>query len=349
MFRILTAASALALLTACGDGQPFFDEDGNPVTGDPTAPEEVPGEVDGDGGDLDNDGATPPPGSDDPDIDESIFRYEERDGNGGGLVTDVRYNRDRDVLVVDNLAFDGLNRYKRDGTLNGYRIFAADETTDDFLTGDAVGQVVPYRAIYGVSKNRVDGDPRTSFAIVRTGGYISFGFGGYVYDRNGGTVLPDDGQATFKGDYAGVWVYDKDSGMDYITGDMVMDIDFNDFNANPGVKGRITNRVRSDLNGTPQEELENVNWIIEEGVMTLDENGEILTEVFTVRPNEQGALETFFEGTFTGLVAGDTTRGKGGEIVGVLRMEATEDADPLTGAEGRTIQETGGAILYRRD
>lgn len=363
MNRFLTALPMIVLLTACGNGNPLFDEDGEIIVDEGTVVTGDNGEVPGDGGDIDNDGATPPPGTDDPSLNAGIFRYEARDGDGGGLVTEVAYNSGSDTFFVNNLAFDGANVYQRDTdvpTLRNYRVFAADEQTDDFLTGAAVGQIVPYRAVYGVSNNRVDGDPRTSFAIVRTGGYVPFGFGGYVYERNGGTVLPSQGgQATFSGNYAGIWVLDGAGGLGYVTGDMSLDIDFEDFDENAGVKGLINNRFLRDDEGLVLGPLENVRWVIEEGVMTLDENGEILTQVFTTRVDTEGAQSVFFSGTFDGLLAGDLTRGDGGEVVGVVKMEASAvlDGTGLAGLTGFTIpdgdgtsvtiQETGGAILYR--
>ena len=63
MTRLLTAVSILALLSACGDGQPFFDAQGNLIDGGVTTEDDNGDDVEGDGGDLDNDGATPPPGS----------------------------------------------------------------------------------------------------------------------------------------------------------------------------------------------------------------------------------------------------------------------------------------------
>jgi|GEM_PF-6927742 len=42
-------------------------------------------------------------------------------------------------------------------------------------------------------------------------------------------------------------------------------------------------------------------------------------------------------GTFNGIVAGNTTKGQGGEIVGIITLNSNDS----------TVQETGGAILYR--
>ena len=355
MLRMALAGSALAALTACGDGQPFFQDDtttgGTP--GGPTTPDT--GNTDD--GSLGTDGATPPPpGTSNPQPDEGIFRKEARDGTtGGGLVSDVSYDRATDTFTVDNLGFDGQNVYKRAAaplnTLGVTRVYAADLQVKDSNTGKPVGQIAPYRALYGVSKKQVEGEPRTSFAIVRTGGYQGFGFGGFVYERNGGVQIPNAGQATFAGKYSGVRVFNNATGMEYTTGDMIMDIDFEDFNANDAVKGRIVDRVAYAQDGTPVKLgsgegellLPDVGWLIQEGSPSLDKNGEITGEMFNTRINDAGAPETYESGTFTGIMAGDARAdGEGGEIVGVVVLESE---DPRY--EGVQVQETGGVIMYR--
>jgi hypothetical protein len=292
MIRLTLAGTALALLTACGDGQPF------PEVGAPL------------------------PGTEAPSPDAGIFRYED-----SGLVTDVSYNAANDTFTVDNLGFDGANTYQRIDVpllnLGTTRVFAADAMVNDPLTGEPISQIIPYRALYGASRNQVDGEARTSFAIVRN---PSYGSGGFVYERNGGVVIPTTGQATFAGQYAGVRVSDNPNYLEYTTGNMSMDIDFEDFNANDAVKGRITDRRAIIENGDAVTLLPNVEWII--GLSSaLNENGEITSDVYS----------TDETGTFNGILAGDTTKGQGGEIVGIITLNSNDS----------TVQETGGAILYR--
>ena len=337
MIRQIASLAALAAMAACGDGQPIIPPSQAQL--DAAADQEL---------DL-------PPGTDDAGASDGIFRFEERDEQGGGLVTDVSYNARRDTFTVDNLGFDGPNVYKRKRgdlrTLGTARVFQARDTTPDFLTGKPVGQIVPYVALYGVSRARVDGEPRTSYAIVRTGGYAGFGFGGYVYERNGDVVLPEGGQATFSGDYAGLRVFGPGKGgLEYVTGDMSIDIDFEDFNANDAVKGTIGNRRFFDSNGrrlatSPEEGFlkdPNVNFVVREGVPSINDAGEIEAELRNFIVNPDGEREIYEEGTFTGIIAGDTTRGRGGEIVGVVKLTAEDPRE-----EGTFMQETGGAILKR--
>ncbi len=343
----LTLLAFLGLLAACGDGQPLFDEE--------TPSDGTDGGTDGgtdDGGDLDSGGELPP-GTSDPNADDGILRYEARDDQGGGYVTDVSYNAVNDTFRVDNLGFDGANVYSRGdavASMNGYAVYEADVVVEDSLTGEPISQIVPYRALLGISDNSVDGEARTSFAIVRTGGYVGYGFGGFVYERNGEVILPTSGQARFEGDYAGMRVFNGAGGLEYTRGDMVVAIDFEDFNSGPAVKGSITNRQAFDsegnsipLGGEGQLVLPTLTFTIQEGVSALDANGEMTGELSSTTVNESGALEVYESGTYYGVIAGDATDpSDGGEIVGVIVIESD---DPRY--EGVTAQETGGFILYR--
>lgn len=338
MMRSLTAITALALLTACGDGQPFFEVDDE-------------GDIPDVEIDLD--------GTENPDADRSIIRIEPGDGEGnanekgGGLVREVTYDADNDTYLIDNLAFDGLNVYERDtavATLGGYPIYAAEEVVPDTLTGGDVNQIVPYRAIAGRSDTLTeDGEPITTFTIVRTGGYSDYGFGGFVYARNGDVVLPTSGQAQWEGEYAGVRVFDPLAVFEYTTGDVEIAIDFDDFNTNDGVKGNITNRraftpegAQVDLFVGNQLLLPNLPFVIQQGVDTLLPTGELSGELRNTRVNNNGELEIYEDGTYYAIIAGDATAGDGGELVGVFVVDSE---DPRI--NDLFVQETGGFILER--
>ena len=337
-FSRLSALVLFGLLAGCGDGQPLFDEGTDDGGGD-------------DGG-IDT-GTKLPPGTDDPTPRSGITRFEAPDDKGGGYVTDVSYNAKNDTFSVDNLGFDGANIYARGtavSSMNGYAVYEADVVVEDSLTGEPIGQIVPYRALLGISDNDAGDDPRTSFAIVRTGGYVGYGFGGFIYERNGGVVLPTTGQARFEGDYAGVRVFENQSGLEYTRGDMFIAIDFEDFNEGPAVQGRITNRVAFDAEGDPiplggegELVLPTLVFTIQGGTSTLNANGELAGQLTSSLVNEDGALQPYEEGTYYGIIAGDLTDPKdGGEIVGIIVIESQ---DPRY--SGVTAQETGGFILYR--
>lgn len=329
MIRSICTVATLALLAACGDGQPLFDV-APPETGT---------------------------GTTDPTPDSSIVRTEASAADGSALVSDVSYNRAEDTFTVDGIGFDGANVYTRlpgemgrMGREGRTGVFAAAATVTDPVSGRPVSQIPAYRALYRESEVMVDGEPRTSYAVVQTGGYLDYGYGGTVYQRKGGVVLPDSGQATFSGDYAGVRIFDNQTGLEYVTGDMTLDIDFDDFNANDAVRARLSNRVARRENGQPiplgtgetDLKLPTVLMSIQEGAPSLDANGEIRGELKSVVRNAQGTLETYETGTFSGIVAGDATTTPGGEIVGIVVLES---ADPRF--EGVNVRETGGVILNR--
>lgn len=342
MMRTLTAISALALLTACGDGQPFFD-----IEDDETPDIEI--ELDG---------------TEDPESNDSINRIEPDAGNGvanatgGGLVRSAVYDEDNDTYDIDNLAFDGLNTYSRDTaqpTLGGYPVYAAEEVVPDFLTGGDVDQVQEYRLIAGRSNTEVGGDPRTSFAIVRTGGFSGFGFGGFVYERNGGVTLPTSGQAQWDGTAAGIRVFDPIGRLEFTEADAFVAIDFDDFNTNNGITGSISNRRAYDVNGnrlpddfapnpdTPAQPLyPDIQFVILQGVDSLLPSGEFTGELRNSRINEAGQIELYEDGEYFGIIAGDATAADGGEVVGVYVVQSE---DPRL--EGVTVQETGGFVLER--
>lgn len=339
MIRSTLAVAALALLAACGDGQPFPDTNAGNGSGS--------GGGTTDGGGLDTDGATPPlPGTASPSPNASIVRFEASASDGGSLIENVSYNAANDTFSVDGVGFDGNNVYTRlPGalrTVGPTRVFGADVTTPDAVTNTPIDQFFPYRAMYGVSRNRAGDEPRTSFAIVRTGAYRGYGFGGYVYQRNGGVNLPSSGQAVFKGDYAGMRVFDGRPGLEYTTGDMRMQIDFEDFNANDAVYARITNRATIDEQGNVTAGLPSVGWIVREGTPVITANGEISGEMFSNVSDGQGGFTEYETGTFTGIIAGDLTSAPGGEIVGVVVLEAQDPNNTSISS-----QETGGVVLYR--
>lgn len=346
MIRSLTAISAFALLTSCGDGQPFFEVDEGETP-------DVEIELDG---------------TQNPNASRSIVRIEPgaetEDGlrianeNGGGLVTAVIYDADTDTYTIDGLAFDGQNVYETAAVLpnlGGYRLYDGAEEVPDFLTTAGVRQIAPYVAVTGrsdvINPAGVDGEfePRTTFAIVRTGGFTDFGFGGFVYARNGNVVLPTTGQAQFNGQYAGVRVFDRIGDIEYTTGDVEVAFDFDDFNTNTGVRGSVTDRQLFDRDGNPiapifQTDflLPDLSFVIVQGVDTLLPTGELSGEIISTRLNDNGEIADYESGNYFAIIAGDTLSPDGGELVGVFVVESE---DPRV--DNLFVQETGGFILPR--
>ncbi len=328
MKKLLITGAVLTALGACG-GQY------NPLTNPKPAESELP------------------PGTENPGSGSSIERYEEADGNGNGYAQSITYNKATNVFTVDNLAFDGANEYTQDdvvATLGSYRVYENASTFADSVTGTPINQF-GHKAILGISKNTTaEGAPVTQFAVVRTGAYADYGFGGFMYERNGGVVLPSKGQAAFRGDYAGLRDFKGKGGLEYTTGDMVLDIDFNDFNAGAGVKGSIYNRKIFDLNGNditnsyttainskyatalPVASLPNLAFTV--GENTLNEAGELTNGITNTLSGE-----LYESGKYFAVLAGE---GANMEVVGVVVVDSTHPLD-----DDITIRETGGFILYR--
>ncbi len=345
MSRLLTTCAFLALLSACGGGQPLFDVEEEVVEEvvEEEEEEEVVEEETGEEGGLETDGTSLPPGTEEPTAEYRIFRYEPQsseDDGSGGHARNFSYDAENDELTIRGLAFDGDDVYERNtriGSIGGYAIYEADTTVSDDITGDDVTQISRYRAVVGMSPNTANGRPRSSFAIVRTGGYVGYGFGGFVYQREGSVVIPTDGQAVFNGNYGGMRVFDGTTGINYTRADAQVSIDFEGFGEGPTVGLTITNREAFDENGDIVTDIEMPNFyrVIASDV-TMDANGEVTGTVINAIDGE-----TYEEGTYYAIMAGDATDpNDGGEIVGVLVLENSANLDI-------GWQETGGFIVYR--
>ncbi|NBZ88709.1 hypothetical protein [Stagnihabitans tardus] len=341
---------ALALLTGC-DGNPFAAGAGG-------------GSAAGSVASL--------PGTTAPRASGAIVRREaegqgttdEVTGNGFAFQDNqINYDAANDTFAVDNLAFDGDNVYARTTAADGalpteVRAYAASSTYADAQTGALIDQF-SYRALYGVSTTG-----RSQFAIVRTGAYIPYGFGGFIYSRTSGVTLPGSGQANYTGTYTALrdaeGIPADGEKLTYVVGDMTMAIDFDDFNANAsgvnkagGVTGYVENRRIFDLAGNDITqsivdqinddnnlttnaiaELPILNFSVGPGV--IDANGEIEGDLTSTIPKQGGGAQGFEEGKYYAVVSGDDAD----EVVGVIVV--TSQIDSVT------LRETGGFILYRQ-
>lgn len=363
--RLAMALLCLASLAACESGGGEVLRDNDTETGDNNAGD---GDGDADDGDPIDSPAELPPGTASPTPDASIFRTEPVDlEKGNGFANSFAYDNETDTFFVDGLAFDSSQPdgvpYQRSvpGSLGPFALYEAPATFEDPINDEPIGQFT-HRALYGVSDSG-----QTEFAIVRTGSYIEYGFGGFIYQRNGDVVLPLEGQATYTGDYAGIRDFNGRGGLEYVTGDKRIDIDFRGFRNNcdgtvcaDAVRGYVFDRTVFDIdgnditqsyldalgeeNGGTVSEMPVLQYRIGPNVMT--PNGEISGEVFSTLEylTEDGVLERnpFEEGNYYAVMSGDHTSEPGGEIVGVVVVEFD---DPAT--DSGTVRETGGFIVER--
>lgn len=338
-------------LTACGGSNPFIVET-------PTTPGTGTGTGTGTGIDGDR---TVPPGTASPTPARGIFRREptSTENFGDGATQSITYNAQADSFTVQGLAFDGGNTYTRGtqvSSLGPYAVYEAASLYPDSVTNTAINQLT-HRAVYGVSTS---GD--VGFAIVRTGAYVGYGFGGFIYQRNGSVTLPTTGQATYTGEYAGLRDFNGAGGLEYARGTMTVDIDFDAFTAQTGaaragVKGSVVNReiynaagqnITRDIldaleaeHGLQYSALPAI--IFEIGPDVMDSNGEIVGKVSNSLPTSTGSI-AFETGSYYAILSGDVTQGGADNIVGIIVTESTAD-ERFNGSV--TVRETGGFVLGR--
>lgn len=297
-----------------------------------------------------------PPGTTSPKPSSSIFRKEAETETGNGFAQGVRYNAADDTFAVDNLPFDGgadtpYQRGAAVGSFGEYAVYEAVAQYPDTQNGQVINQF-RHRAIYGVSRTG-----QTEFAIVRTGAYVDYGFGGFVYERNGRVVLPTTGQAVFTGKGAGLRDFQGGGGLEYTTSDVEIAVDFDDFNDSTGryegaVDGTLRNRRIFDLSGQDitNDVLARINTaqdssltaipsaVFSISVNALDPNGEITGEVTSRLVKNNGQAVAFETGKYYGVISGDNAD----ELVGIVVMESS--LDPAHAM----ARDTTGFTIYRQ-
>ena len=222
---------------------------------------------------------------------------------------------------MDGLPFDGNGAYARDeiiGTLNGFAVYDSGDTERN------------YRALYGVSDS---GSVRA--AIVKSGAYVDFGFGGFVYQRAGGVTLPVTGEASYSGDYAGMRVFETRGGLEFTRADAFLVIDFEDFNETRAVEGFLDDRTIIDpATGDGIGVLPAL--VFKTG--SVSDAGETAGEAVSQQADDAGNLSQFESGNYYAILSGDGAQ----EIVGVVVVTGAEDG-------GGNFEETGAFILQKDD
>ncbi|MFD2739014.1 hypothetical protein ACFSUD_05505 [Sulfitobacter aestuarii] len=368
------------VLAGCGGTAPFGEEDETETGNTDNGGSEDGGSSGSEGGsgtggdDSEDNGIVLeglPPGTTSPSPTSRIVRSEPTQAAGGkegdGFATGIRYegptaqNATRDRFIVDGLAFDAGNIYARGenvSSLNAgeFAVYEAYQQYPDSLNGELINQF-RHRAIYGVSKNLDDdGKPLNQFAIVRTGAYVGYGFGGFVYQRENGVTLPNSGQAIFHGKSAGLRDFEGRGGLEYATANVDIAIDFDDFNdqtgrRGDGVKGVFSDRRVFDIDGNDitQDVLDRINTVNDASLAALpdamftvgpgvmDDNGEIVGQISSQYINNGGEVQEYEAGKYYAILSGDDPN----EIVGVTVMENSSEF------ENATVRETSGFIVYR--
>ena len=324
-----------------------------------------------------------PPGTENPRPNRNLIRREPRGPaesaySGNGFANSVSYDGDTDTFNVVGLPFDGTqpegDRWSRAGvsTLGpsggaGFAVYEAPFIVGDILTDFDINQFY-HRAIYGVNRHG-----EGQFAVVRTGNYDGYGFGGFVYQRNGGVVLPTvtntvTGQARYSGAYAGLRDYQGREGMEYTTGQMRVDIDMGAFMNNcdtprceDAIRGTVSERRVFTMAGADVTQeiidainaeyvvsmtsLPNLKFVIQPGVMNLngEATGGVTSGSINARTYEDGKYYLVLAGDHSTL-GDDPANPKGGSIVGIVVVEAPDPRNSQI-----TVRETGGFIVDRAE
>jgi len=374
MTRFTAFLLALGILAACDAGNPLEESTETTTDTTTTTTDDTTTPITSD--------RTLPPGTTQPTSDSSIVRYEAtstEDGNGGGYARNITYSNTsgEDLFSVDNLAFDGDNSYIRGGTATSqnavgqlddnarFRVYEADQSVTDPLTGNVI-DTFTYRAIHSRSTSGM-----SEFAIVRSGSYSTYGFGGFIYQRNATDdtgaarelIIPTSGDAEYLGDYAGVRIFSGATGLNYVSGDAQVLLDFKDFNdEQTGVAVFIYNRRLFDIDGNditdayldaveadaalllvrgsdPNGDVTLSNLTPEITPNIADANGEMTSGIGSTYQFQDGTTSEESSGSYYAIIAGENAD----EIVGIA---VTTGDDPR--ADGVTFQETGGFIVYRQ-
>jgi len=212
-------------------------------------------------------------------------------------------------------------RFARVPNQDGVRLFDAQDKVIDEVSGATITQL-NYLALYGQSRSGA-----TEFVIVKTDSYIGEGFGGHIVQRNSFDYndqavtysRPEASQARFDGRYDGFFVSTSnpdDFPLTQSRGDVVLVVDFDDFNDKAGVVFYVSNRqavakvpreVGYNIVYTEQiAQLQDISTKVGSG--TVDENGKFGVEIFGIDQSENGTVEGYFAGEIPT------------ESVGVLRL-----------------------------
>lgn len=232
-----------------------------------------------------------------------------------GEVNVFTYDSGTNTININNLPFDLDGNYVFTGLVNGFSEFVNEE-------GDEI-----YVALYR------EGTEGTGAGVVATDGYANFGYGGVVL-RSDGASLPNVGEATFSGEYAGLRVTSGVSSggsiaplFTRVTGDALMRVDFEDFDVVGAIDGLVINRVAVDDGGAALPTIS----ITTTGFDGIQIEQTAAAEI--VGPDESGASGTFF-----GIFGGDVGAGTG-EIAGIIILQGANFLN-----DDFTVLERGGFI-----
>jgi hypothetical protein len=245
-------------------------------------------------------------------------------------MNNLDYDEANDELIVNNIPFDGTSaangqaRYVNVGGL-GASAFARYESIETAETGR--------RQYYAVFRRSDSGFAQA--AAIATDEYISFGFGGVTAQRSTASIsVPGQGEYVYTGEYAAVRAFDESQegapgGVQYVTGNVQLDVDVADFDVTGAVEGIISNRTLFDEDGN---QIGTLGDFVSLATAEIDFDLDQITQSTAVAFSPADG-ETIATGNWAGIFAGPN----GQEIAGIVILEGTVTADDASG----TYRETG--------
>jgi len=181
------------------------------------------------------------------------------------------------------------------------------------------------------------------FAIVRTGAYVDYGFGGFIYTRTGGVSLPTSAKRAIAARSQAFAISKARAGLQYSRENIDITIDFDEFNDTTGTEmtadaiAAINDDADANLTAIPT-----ATFTVGPGV--LDDNGEVTSEVTSFFGDNEGTAVALETGNYYAVMSDDRTDANvtDDQIVGVVVTTST-----VGQPDGVTVRDTGGFIVAR--
>lgn len=239
-------------------------------------------------------------------------------------LNNIEYDAGSDTLRLNNIPFDDdaniYNRVAGTAFTNGFGAYESAQ--------DGPGEL-QYFAIFQRSASG-----NSQVAAVGTDQYVDFGYGGAGAQRlsSGVPTLPTGGAFyVFTGEYAAVRTTVRTAGpneIGFVTGDVRLTVDFDDFDITGAIQGFVTNRELYDETGAPLGAL-STDITLQDSTIDRDTGTVVMADAFEL---DAGGSQVR-SGSWSAVLAGPA----GTEIAGYVLVGdgGSSDGD---------VQEVGGFI-----
>jgi len=255
--------------------------------------------------------------------------YGEDLGQQDIVMNSLIYDPVTQTLVINNIPFDGATGE------NGEAEYAR---IDALPNGFEVYDNVAGRSYFAVFRRSDSG--YSQVGAVGTETYIQYGFGGLTAQRLNAAVSMPRGEYVYSGEYAAIRTYDEaqpnsPNQVQYVTGDVTMDVDVSDFDVTGAVEGIISNRILYDENRNPIGALDDY---ISLATAEIDFETDTISSsaAFGVSFSDRANLTS---GNWAAVFAGPN----GEEIAGIVLLEGAAG----DGADPGAVRESGVFIALR--